>query len=166
MLADVIPAVTSYAQPATLQSESRRVDSLTGTTRCNISQPVAVRIDRPARRFRRPWSPLVGRCVRVTHRDPISIDWDGRTDARAASPLGRGPAWVLPALLPTTVLAGSPPSHTSSSQSPYHAIKHIIFIIKENRTFDSMFGTFPGANGATTYRAPDGTVHKLTTCRM
>ncbi len=30
-------------------------------------------------------------------------------------------------------------------------IKHIVFIIKENRSFDSMFGTFPGANGATTY---------------
>src|SRR6266566_7479824 len=28
-------------------------------------------------------------------------------------------------------------------------IKHIVFIIKENRTFDNYFGTFPGANGAT-----------------
>src|SRR5690349_2601538 len=26
-------------------------------------------------------------------------------------------------------------------------IKHIVFIVKENRSFDSMFGTFPGANG-------------------
>ena len=25
----------------------------------------------------------------------------------------------------------------------------IVFIVKENRSFDSMFGTFPGANGAT-----------------
>jgi phospholipase C len=30
------------------------------------------------------------------------------------------------------------------------AIKHIVFIIKENRTFDNLFGTFPGADGATT----------------
>jgi phospholipase C len=29
-------------------------------------------------------------------------------------------------------------------------IKHVIFIIKENRSFDTMFGRFPGANGATT----------------
>jgi phospholipase C len=29
-------------------------------------------------------------------------------------------------------------------------IKHVIFIIKENRTFDNVFGRFPGANGATT----------------
>ena len=29
-------------------------------------------------------------------------------------------------------------------------IQHIIFIIKENRTFDNYFGTYPGADGATT----------------
>jgi len=26
-------------------------------------------------------------------------------------------------------------------------IKHVVFVIKENRTFDDLFGTFPGANG-------------------
>ena len=30
------------------------------------------------------------------------------------------------------------------------AIQHIIFIVKENRGFDNMFGQFPGADGATT----------------
>jgi phospholipase C len=29
-------------------------------------------------------------------------------------------------------------------------IDHIVFIVKENRSFDNYFGTFPGANGATT----------------
>ena len=29
-------------------------------------------------------------------------------------------------------------------------IQHIVFIIKENRSFDNYFGTFPGAEGATT----------------
>ena len=29
-------------------------------------------------------------------------------------------------------------------------IKHIVIFIKENRTFDNYFGTYPGANGATT----------------
>lgn len=29
-------------------------------------------------------------------------------------------------------------------------IKHIVFFVKENRTFDNYFGTYPGANGATT----------------
>jgi len=31
-------------------------------------------------------------------------------------------------------------------------IKHVVFIIKENRSFDNLFGRFPGANGATTGR--------------
>src|SRR5436190_19599355 len=29
-------------------------------------------------------------------------------------------------------------------------IKHIVFIVKENRSFDNYFGRFPGAHGATT----------------
>lgn len=28
-------------------------------------------------------------------------------------------------------------------------IKHVVFLVKENRTFDNYFGTFPGADGAT-----------------
>jgi phospholipase C len=35
-------------------------------------------------------------------------------------------------------------------------IKHIIFFIKENRTFDDYFGTYPNANGATTATSADG----------
>src|SRR5947208_2400206 len=30
-------------------------------------------------------------------------------------------------------------------------IQHIVIMDKENRSFDSMFGTFPGAHGARTY---------------
>lgn len=41
------------------------------------------------------------------------------------------------------------------------AIQHVVFFIKENRSFDSMFGRFPGADGTTTYRTPDGTLHPL-----
>ena len=33
-------------------------------------------------------------------------------------------------------------------------IKHIVFLVKENRTFDNYFGTFPGADGAT-----EGMIH-------
>jgi phospholipase C len=35
-------------------------------------------------------------------------------------------------------------------------INHIVFIVKENRTFDNYFGQFPGANGATTGRISTG----------
>jgi phospholipase C len=35
-------------------------------------------------------------------------------------------------------------------------IQHIVFIVKENRTFDHYFGTYPGANGATTAKVSTG----------
>ncbi|MBI3649305.1 MAG: hypothetical protein HY240_11255 [Actinobacteria bacterium] len=36
-------------------------------------------------------------------------------------------------------------------------IKHVIFLVKENRTFDTYFGQFPGADGATYGYTCDGT---------
>jgi phospholipase C len=41
------------------------------------------------------------------------------------------------------------------------AIQHIVFIVKENRTFDNYFGTYPGANGATTGTLSTGQVIPL-----
>ena len=40
-------------------------------------------------------------------------------------------------------------------------LKHIVFVIKENRTFDTLFGRFPGADGATTGRTCDGRTVRL-----
>jgi len=40
-------------------------------------------------------------------------------------------------------------------------IEHIVFIVKENRSFDSYFGTFPGANGASTATLSTGQVITL-----
>src|SRR6202047_618891 len=40
-------------------------------------------------------------------------------------------------------------------------IEHIVFLIKENRSFDTYFGTFPGADGATSGRTSRGNVVKL-----
>src|SRR6266702_7288720 len=42
------------------------------------------------------------------------------------------------------------PTPVPTSHSPSGTIKHIVFFVKENRTFDNYFGTYPGANGATT----------------
>ena len=42
-----------------------------------------------------------------------------------------------------------------------HKIKHIVFIVKENRTFDNYFGTFPGVDGATTGTLSTGAVIPL-----
>ena len=40
-------------------------------------------------------------------------------------------------------------------------IQHIVFIVKENRSFDNMFGTYPGAAGASTCKISDGQVLQL-----
>ena len=37
-------------------------------------------------------------------------------------------------------------------------IKHVIVIVKENHTFDNYFGSFPGADGATTCKTSHGTI--------
>jgi len=43
----------------------------------------------------------------------------------------------------------------SLAQNP---IQHIVFIVKENRSFDHMFGKFPGADGATSGKCGSNTV--------
>ncbi len=43
------------------------------------------------------------------------------------------------------------PAPTEAKLAAFRSkIQHIVFIIKENRSFDTYFGTFPGADGATT----------------
>ncbi len=51
---------------------------------------------------------------------------------------------------------GSPSASPSSSTLPGSTpIKHVVFIVKENRTFNNFFATYPGAAGAT----EGGTIH-------
>ncbi|MBA3690255.1 MAG: hypothetical protein H0W82_02440 [Actinobacteria bacterium] len=79
---------------------------------------------------------------------------------------------------PSTATAPVDPSPTASSRpdgaspfDPYpepqladprkiavarRKITHVVFLVKENRTFDTYFGRFPGANGATTGKTCDG----------
>jgi phospholipase C len=45
------------------------------------------------------------------------------------------------------------------AQGPFGAripIKHVVFLVKENRTFDNYFGTYPGADGATSGKTLEG----------
>jgi phospholipase C len=49
-------------------------------------------------------------------------------------------------LNPPTVGKGTPDPPTPSSSSG--AIKHFIVVVMQNRSFDHLFGTFPGVNGA------------------
>ena len=60
---------------------------------------------------------------------------------------GGGPDWDP---LPPADLGHRPAPVDATSFETRWPIKHVVFVIKENRTFDNMFGRFPGANGATT----------------
>jgi phospholipase C len=76
------------------------------------------------------------------------------------------PAPASPSLAPPTTPAELDPSPSGPSGDRLVAqarrkIEHVVFIVKENRTFDHMFGRFPGADGATTGVMCDGTVVPL-----
>lgn len=49
----------------------------------------------------------------------------------------------------------------AGSQFPQNKITHIVIMDKENRSFDNYFGTFPRANGATSYIGTDGKEYQL-----
>src|SRR5207302_7014161 len=53
-------------------------------------------------------------------------------------------------------------SPNTAPGEPGNPIKHVIFIIKENRSFDNYFGAYPGAAGATVGIKSDGTKVPLT----
>lgn len=52
--------------------------------------------------------------------------------------------------LPPADLGDRPARVDAAAFETRWPIKHVVFVIKENRTFDNLFGRFPGANGATT----------------
>src|SRR4029453_6589947 len=51
--------------------------------------------------------------------------------------------------LPPTDLGTHPTRIDATAFTTRWPIKHVVFVIKENRTFDNLFGLFPGADGAT-----------------
>ncbi|HSL14658.1 MAG TPA: alkaline phosphatase family protein, partial [Actinomycetota bacterium] len=66
--------------------------------------------------------------------------------AEATDP-GRSPS---PTWTPDVITTGTPEGgFDAAALETAFPIKHVVFLIKENRTFDHMFGTFPGANGVT-----------------
>jgi phospholipase C len=68
---------------------------------------------------------------------------------------------------PTSPTTGSPSSAQRSDPATValarKKIKHIVFLVKENRTYDSMFGRFPQGDGATTGLTCDGKTVPLAT---
>ncbi len=72
----------------------------------------------------------------------------------APSPL---PSWINPSDDPTVA---PEPVDAAAIQTRW-PIKHVVFIIKENRSFDHLYGRFPGANGVR-YANDRGTLRILT----
>src|SRR5215471_11786697 len=70
---------------------------------------------------------------------------------KVAHRLGRLPGLIMACLLATTTLAAcvgtSSSSTTTSNGAGIHKIQHVVVIMQENRSFDSYFGTYPGADG-------------------
>jgi phospholipase C len=66
----------------------------------------------------------------------------------AAAALGRSgaPSWKP---LPPMGMGTRPDPVDASAFATRWPIKHVVFLIKENRTFDNLFGRFPGADGVT-----------------
>jgi phospholipase C len=97
-----------------------------------------------------------------------AVAWRAWTDERASSvvttpSLTGDPASTAPGSGQTTSPTASPSSSPSPSPSPSptavpmsEAIQHVVFIVKENRTFDHYFGRYPGADGATRGQTFDG----------
>jgi phospholipase C len=72
---------------------------------------------------------------------------------------GDGSPGAIPNNLEPAEVVSPSPIPGSSDQTVTLArtkIKHIVFVIKENRTFDTMFGRFPGADGVTQGTTCDG----------
>jgi phospholipase C len=55
-----------------------------------------------------------------------------------------------PVAAPSTSATPGSTSGTFGSTLPNGPIKHVVFIVKENRSFDNYFGRYPGADGTTT----------------
>jgi phospholipase C len=56
--------------------------------------------------------------------------------------------YVARAPSPTGAVASDPDGDSVGLVSPDAPIEHVVFMVKENRTFDHYFGAYPGANGA------------------
>ena len=81
---------------------------------------------------------IVVACTRGSSDVPTVLEPADATDATVASP--------------------SDPAVVAQARAK---IDHVVFLIKENRTFDNYFGLFPGADGTTTGTHCDGTTTPL-----
>jgi phospholipase C len=79
-----------------------------------------------------------------------SAPLDGASDYTASAQLASVGTFTFRAVLGAdsrNVLSSSPVVTVTVEYLGIHKIRHIVIIMQENRSFDSYFGTFPGANG-------------------
>jgi phospholipase C len=79
------------------------------------------------------------------------------TESAAIPPRAESPSPSVTPASPSPTLSPSP----SPTTDPKDAIKHVIFMVKENRSFDSYFGRYPGADGAKVGKLHDGRTVRL-----
>src|SRR5579862_8784459 len=65
---------------------------------------------------------------------------------------------VLVAGVAAMVFATAGGSRAAGALSGIHKIRHVVVIMQENRSFDSYFGTYPGADGIPGLAGNPGTV--------
>jgi phospholipase C len=70
-----------------------------------------------------------------------------RFNAKTCGGLQRMFTIMFSALFATSLVTACSSSPTTQQSDPIHKIKHIVMIMQENRSFDTYFGTFPGADG-------------------
>ncbi|HSO32775.1 MAG TPA: alkaline phosphatase family protein, partial [Labilithrix sp.] len=70
-----------------------------------------------------------------------------------------------PVVVPTSTTPPAPTTPPDTDAGPpkptSYPIKHVVVVVKENHTFDNYFGSFPGAEGTTTYKTSDGVTHPV-----
>jgi phospholipase C len=86
---------------------------------------------------------------------------DPRATRPSASPSPIGDVSDYPWLTPGPDPTRTPERVDADAFVTRWPIKHVVFIIKENRSFDHLFGLFPGANGATS-ASDQGEIRPLT----
>ncbi len=83
----------------------------------------------------------------------VSVDGGGSTTASVATSASTSissPSTTTPttATSPTTTTTSSTTTSTTPTiPAGIHKIQHVVIIMQENRSFDSYFGTYPGADG-------------------
>jgi phospholipase C len=74
----------------------------------------------------------------------------GIVAAACTQPAERSPSRETPDISATPTVSPSAAGQVDASAfATKWPIKHVVFLVKENRTFDNLFGRFPGANGVT-----------------